>query len=49
MAKGFAGVNRSSGPASATPVEGTIVNGRVVDIILDETHPKWSSCYYHMI
>jgi hypothetical protein len=42
MAKGFAGVNRSSGPASANPVEGTIVNGRVVDIILDETHPKWS-------
>ena len=42
MAKGFTSLqpntNNSFLPSSN---EGQIINARVVDIILDETHPKW--------
>jgi hypothetical protein len=42
MARGFTALQPSiNNSFSPSPNEGQIINARVVDIILDETHPKW--------
>lgn len=42
MARGFTALQRSKDNSfKPSPLEGQFINARVVDIILDDSHPKW--------